>query len=144
MKAFLHVNLHVSSRENFAQIDIFYKSMTYSEITHAEAFPFISLLNQVGGFMGLLLGASCLTLVEIIDHLLTLAWRKTTLKQKQKQTRAAESDNPWMKKQEQKKAKAEAWVKMQQRACVKSTQKQTSKDKNEVEQIHQPEMHAWM
>ena len=94
--------------------------MTYTEISHSQAFPFISLLSEFGGFMGLLLGASCLTLVEIFDHLVTLAWMKMMMRQMGNKQRARPQNHVgaevWMNKQQQpeKKAKAEAWVKMQQ------------------------------
>ncbi len=35
-----------------------------------KAFEFLSLLSEVGGFMGLLLGASVLTLCELLDYIL--------------------------------------------------------------------------
>ncbi len=35
-----------------------------------EAFAFLSLLGEIGGFLGLQLGASILTLCEIIDFLI--------------------------------------------------------------------------
>ena len=51
-------------------IDVFYKSLSYVDITVNNAFPFISLLSEFGGFMGLLLGASCMTLCEIFDYII--------------------------------------------------------------------------
>ena len=68
--------LFLSFRENFAQVDIFYKSLNYEKISAQEAFPWQSLLGEVGGFIGLLLGASCMTIIEVIDFLGLLVMRK--------------------------------------------------------------------
>ena len=35
-----------------------------------KAFEFLSLLSEIGGFLGLLLGASVLTVFEIVDFVL--------------------------------------------------------------------------
>ena len=56
-------------RENFMQVDIFYKEISYHAIHQQEAFVFVSLLSEVGGFLGLLLGASVLTICELVDFL---------------------------------------------------------------------------
>ena len=56
-------------RENFLQVDIFYKDLSYERIEQQPSFPFLSLLSEVGGFMGLLLGASVLTVCELLDFI---------------------------------------------------------------------------
>ena len=48
-------------------VDIFYEELSYEEITQNIAFEFLSLLSEIGGFLGLLLGASVLTVCELID-----------------------------------------------------------------------------
>ena len=48
-------------------VDIFYPELSYEEITQNIAFEFLSLLSEIGGFLGLLLGASVLTVCELID-----------------------------------------------------------------------------
>ena len=53
-------------------VDIFYQELSYEEITQNIAFEFLSLLSEIGGFLGLLLGASVLTVFELIDFV-TLA-----------------------------------------------------------------------
>ena len=63
-------------RENFVQVDVFYKSLNYEKISAREAFPFLSLLGEVGGFMGLLLGASCLTIIEVLDFVAMLVTKR--------------------------------------------------------------------
>ena len=56
-------------RENFIHIDVFYQELNYEEIEENPAFEFLSLLSEIGGFMGLLLGASALTLFELLDYI---------------------------------------------------------------------------
>ena len=62
-------------RENFLQVDIFYKELNYEKITQQKAFELVSLFSEVGGFMGLLLGASVLTVCELLDYLTTIIVR---------------------------------------------------------------------
>ena len=49
-------------------MDIFYQELSYEEIEQNIAFEFLSLLSEIGGFLGLLLGASILTVCELIDY----------------------------------------------------------------------------
>ena len=51
------------------QVDIFYQEISYEEIEQNIAFEFLSLLSEVGGFLGLLLGASVLTVCELVDYI---------------------------------------------------------------------------
>ena len=53
--------------------------MMFEKISVQEAFGFLSLLGEVGGFMGLLLGASVMTILESIDFII-LAIYKAILK----------------------------------------------------------------
>ncbi len=48
-------------------MDIFYESLAYNHMEQQVAFAFLSLLSEIGGFLGLLLGASLLTLCELLD-----------------------------------------------------------------------------
>ena len=62
--------IYVSNfRENFMKVDIFYQELSYEEIEQNIAFEFLSLLSEVGGFLGLLLGASVLTVFELVDYI---------------------------------------------------------------------------
>ena len=70
----------ICCRENFVQVDVFYKSLRYEEISIHQAFPFLSLLSEVGGFMGLLLGASTLTVIEILDYTIMFGFKKAKQK----------------------------------------------------------------
>ena len=62
--------------ENFLQVDIFYKDLSYERVEQQPSFPFLSLLSEVGGFMGLLLGASILTVCELLDYIALTASNK--------------------------------------------------------------------
>ncbi|XP_071165065.1 degenerin-like protein del-10 [Mytilus edulis] len=58
-------------KENFLQLDIFYKQMSYEEITQQEAYDPFALICDIGGSMGLFLGASLLSWCEILDLFIT-------------------------------------------------------------------------
>ena len=51
------------------QVDIFYQELSYEEIEQNIVFEFLSLLSEIGGFLGLLLGASVLTVCELVDYI---------------------------------------------------------------------------
>ncbi len=53
-------------------MDIFYKEISFQVVEQQKAFEFLSLLSEVGGFLGLLLGASVLTVFELFDFLVLL------------------------------------------------------------------------
>ncbi|CAD5125314.1 DgyrCDS13557 [Dimorphilus gyrociliatus] len=57
-------------KENFLIVDVFFGELSYSKITQRRAFNIEELLGNVGGFMGLLLGASVLTVFELLDLLI--------------------------------------------------------------------------
>ena len=63
-------------------MDIFYQELSYEEIEQNIAFEFLSLLSEIGGFLGLLLGASVLTVCELIDYISMTFARKLTKKVK--------------------------------------------------------------
>ncbi len=60
-------------RDNFLHVDIYYKELGFESIQQFPAFETLSWLSEIGGFLGLLLGASVLTLFELIDYLILLA-----------------------------------------------------------------------
>ena len=43
-------------RKNFLELDVFYQDLSYEVIEQQRAFEFESLLGEIGGFLGLLLG----------------------------------------------------------------------------------------
>ena len=51
------------------QVDIFYPELTYEVKEQHIVFDFLSLLSEIGGFLGLLLGASVLTVCEPVDYI---------------------------------------------------------------------------
>ena len=57
-------------------VDIFYQELSYEEIEQNVAFEFLSLLSEIGGFLGLLLGASVLTVCELIDFIALATLKK--------------------------------------------------------------------
>ena len=71
-----HKNTNYFLRENFIQVDIFYPELSYEEIEQNVAFEFLSLLSEIGGFLGLLLGASVLTVCELVDYLVVVVMKK--------------------------------------------------------------------
>ena len=50
-------------------MDLFYQEIKYEQITQKPAFEILSLFGEVGGFLGLLLGASVMTVCEFLDYL---------------------------------------------------------------------------
>ena len=63
-------------RENFILVDIFYQDLSFEVIEQNIAFEFLSLLSEIGGFLGLLLGASVLTVCELLDFIALTIVRK--------------------------------------------------------------------
>ncbi|OWF42348.1 Acid-sensing ion channel 1 [Mizuhopecten yessoensis] len=64
-------------KNNFLQLDIFYRQMSYEEINQQEAYDIFALLCDIGGSMGLFLGASVLSIVEVWDLILVQILAKT-------------------------------------------------------------------
>ena len=57
-------------------VDIFYSAINYQIVEQLPVFEFLSLLSEIGGFLGLLLGASVLTVCELLDYAFILAMKK--------------------------------------------------------------------
>ncbi|ELT95596.1 hypothetical protein CAPTEDRAFT_218968 [Capitella teleta] len=66
--------------DNFMRLDVFMRELSYEQITQQPAYDVIKLLGDIGGSLGLFLGASVLTIFELIDaflhHALRLACRR--------------------------------------------------------------------
>lgn len=60
-------------RENFIKVDIFYKDLSFEKVSLQVSFELMSLFSEIGGLLGLLLGASILTLLELFDFMVLLA-----------------------------------------------------------------------
>ncbi|XP_077984849.1 acid-sensing ion channel 2-like [Glandiceps talaboti] len=68
-------------RKNAIKLDIFFEELSYEEISQHIDYELFKLFSDIGGSMGLLLGASFVTLVEIADFAcvhLYKKWRKQT------------------------------------------------------------------
>ncbi|XP_046548604.1 acid-sensing ion channel 3-like [Haliotis rubra] len=53
------------------KVDIGLVDMSYTEVKQMEGYPWLSLIGDIGGTLGLCLGGSVLTLVEIVDVIVT-------------------------------------------------------------------------
>ncbi|GFN94209.1 acid-sensing ion channel 5 [Plakobranchus ocellatus] len=64
--------LNNSLRENLIDLSIFYKTLNVVEIVQEPALSLESVIGNLGGQMGLFLGASILSITELIELLLIL------------------------------------------------------------------------
>ena len=67
-------------KKNFLNLNVFYRQLSYEYIQQQKAYDIFGLICDIGGSMGLFIGASMLTVVEVIDLLLvqTPFFRKQT------------------------------------------------------------------
>ncbi|XP_066544484.1 acid-sensing ion channel 4-A isoform X1 [Amia ocellicauda] len=56
-------------RDNFLVLDIFFEALNYETIEQKKAYDVTGLLSDIGGQMGLFIGASILTILEILDYI---------------------------------------------------------------------------
>ncbi|XP_061909923.1 acid-sensing ion channel 1-like isoform X3 [Entelurus aequoreus] len=56
-------------KENILVLDIFFEALNYETIEQKKAYEVAGLLGDIGGQMGLFIGASILTILEIFDYL---------------------------------------------------------------------------
>ncbi|XP_057193440.1 acid-sensing ion channel 4-B isoform X2 [Triplophysa rosa] len=56
-------------RDNFLILDIFFEALNYETIEQKKAYDIAGLLGDIGGQMGLFIGASILTILEILDFI---------------------------------------------------------------------------
>ena len=68
-------------RNNFLMLDVFFEDFTYEEITEEAVYDGDSLMSDVGGHLGLLLGASIISVIEFIWLLLRVIIKKPKRKQ---------------------------------------------------------------
>ena len=52
-------------RQNFAKISVFYGDVSYTEIEEIPSFTFDQLISDVGGQMGIWIGASVFSILEL-------------------------------------------------------------------------------
>ncbi|XP_051998599.1 acid-sensing ion channel 4-A [Xyrauchen texanus] len=55
-------------RDNFLVLDVFFEALNYETIEQKKAYDVAGLLGDIGGQMGLFIGASVLTILEILDY----------------------------------------------------------------------------
>ena len=60
------------------QVDLYYEDLQFQVVEEQKAFVIGSLFSEVGGFLGLLLGASIITVCELIDYLILIVGQKVT------------------------------------------------------------------
>ncbi|NXE39397.1 ASIC1 protein, partial [Ptilorrhoa leucosticta] len=58
----------VLHRENILVLDIFFEALNYETIEQKKAYEVAGLLGDIGGQMGLFIGASILTVLELFDY----------------------------------------------------------------------------
>ncbi|KAK1898155.1 Acid-sensing ion channel 1B [Dissostichus eleginoides] len=56
-------------KDNIMVLDIFFEALNYETIEQKKAYEVAGLLGDIGGQMGLFIGASILTILEIFDYL---------------------------------------------------------------------------
>ncbi|KAJ1183843.1 hypothetical protein NDU88_000656 [Pleurodeles waltl] len=56
-------------KENFLVLDIFFEALNFETIEQKKAYDLAGLLGDIGGQMGLFIGASILTILEILDYI---------------------------------------------------------------------------
>ena len=56
-------------RRNVIALNVFYPSLHYTVTKQVEAFTFDELISNLGGQLGLFLGASLMTMVELVEAL---------------------------------------------------------------------------
>ncbi|XP_038050004.1 acid-sensing ion channel 1A-like [Patiria miniata] len=57
-------------KENFVYLDVYYSELSTITYEQVQAMPFTALLGDLGGQLGLFLGASVITGVELLDYIL--------------------------------------------------------------------------
>ncbi len=60
------VSLHIV-KQGITKLNIYYDSLTYTEMTESVSMNSVSLLSSISGFMGMFLGMSLMTLVEVLE-----------------------------------------------------------------------------
>ena len=54
---------------NFVNVKIYFKDFIVMDITDSYVYNFISIFSEVGGSLGVLIGLSCMTIVEFLANL---------------------------------------------------------------------------
>ncbi|CAH2302822.1 Acid-sensing ion channel 2 [Pelobates cultripes] len=62
--------------ENILVLDVFFEALNYETIEQRKAYEVAGLLGDIGGQMGLFIGASILTILELFDYIYELIKEK--------------------------------------------------------------------
>ena len=57
-------------KQSIINLNVFYDRLSFTEITEKPTFPFVDLISNVGGTLGLFMGAGVLSLGEIVEVLM--------------------------------------------------------------------------
>nr|XP_039267785.1 acid-sensing ion channel 1C-like isoform X3 [Styela clava] len=64
-------------RDNFVKLNVFFEALNYETIEQKVAYEVAALLGDIGGQMGLFIGASILTILELFDYVYEFIKDKT-------------------------------------------------------------------
>ncbi|TRY74131.1 hypothetical protein DNTS_026679 [Danionella cerebrum] len=78
--------------DNILVLDIFFEALNYETIEQKKAYELAGLLGDIGGQMGLFIGASILTILELFDYLYEVIKFKLCHCAKKKQQRSSNSE----------------------------------------------------
>ena len=67
-------------RSGLVKVNIYYESLSYTQVQETVKINEVSLIATIGGFMGMFLGASLMTFVEIFDIMIKFFMRKSNEK----------------------------------------------------------------
>lgn len=71
-------------RRNYVILEIFYSELTYEDIQTLASYDILSLLCDIGGALGLILGSTVLTLFEILDFIFSIAGEELMKRKRKK------------------------------------------------------------
>ena len=63
-------------RNGLTKVNLYYDELSFTEITEAPAMNEVALMAAIGGFMGMFLGMSFMTLVELVDIMFRIVLMK--------------------------------------------------------------------
>ncbi|XP_072040783.1 acid-sensing ion channel 5-like [Amphiura filiformis] len=79
-----HFNVSVDyQRNNFVVLDVFYEELNYQRFEQQKAISVSSLISDIGGNLGLFIGASILTFAEFIDYFVKKSLKVCTSRKNQ-------------------------------------------------------------
>uniref|UniRef100_A0A914DFG0 Glycoside hydrolase 35 catalytic domain-containing protein n=1 Tax=Acrobeloides nanus TaxID=290746 RepID=A0A914DFG0_9BILA len=61
-------------RTNFVTINVFYRELTYALFQQSQSITITTLLSNIGGNMGMFLGMSLLSIIEVLMYFYKLVW----------------------------------------------------------------------